>query len=295
MQRVLLLYPCVGDHLARRVREGSRVRHRYGRHRRHRWRWRWRTASRACVRIPRPGPRPRRRAPAPTRPRRPPARAVAGRSPSTPAPRAARGTASTSARSRRSREHAALHRLRAQHPERAPEGARPGRVPVRALPRNLQRRRRRSTPRTRRARRSTTGRASTRSTTPSSRRACTRSSRSASRPARWRPMPDADPDAALVQQQVAQHQPADRREASDWSKWTALMRAVRAPPRGALRRRRGPRQLVLRGLERALVDVRAGRRRLLRALPEHRGRACSRATRGYAWAGRRARRASRRR
>ena len=43
----------------------------------------------------------------------------------------------------RSREHAALHRLRAEHPERAPEGARPGGIPVRALPRTLQRRRRR--------------------------------------------------------------------------------------------------------------------------------------------------------
>ncbi len=42
----------------------------------------------------------------------------------------------------RPRAHGAVHRLRSQHPERAPQGARAGRIPVRAVPRALRRRRR---------------------------------------------------------------------------------------------------------------------------------------------------------
>ena len=98
---------------------------------------------------------------------------------------------------------------------RAPQGARAGRLPVRALPRHLERRRRRLSGRT------PCGRGTPDLRLVAHRRDLRRRRGGGHAPAgrdqlhaapRWRPNAEPDPGAALVQRRVAQHQRAHRRE-----------------------------------------------------------------------------------
>ena len=98
---------------------------------------------------------------------------------------------------------------------------------------------------------------------------------------------------ALVQQRVAQHQPADRR-GRRLGQVDRADGAVRPPPGGPLHRRRGAQQLVLRGLERAVVDVFASATTATSSSTATPSPACWRAIRACAWAARPVRRANRR-
>ena len=181
-------------------------------------------------------------------------------------------------------------RVGAQRAERAQEGARRGRVPLRALPRHPEPRHRRVSGRPRRRWRPrpppTTGRASIRCTTRSWRRACGRSSRSASRRPRSR----------------RTRRRSRRSSGTTACRPTSASRSCRPPP---TRRRRRPGitgrsswptssrhleerygadevrdQLVLRGLERGDLDVRPRRVRLQRAVLQHRARPAARRSAG---------------